>query len=59
MSMSDSERPFAGACTPGGSCWSIGADHGVSMSPIHHSIAAGSRPTKRRKWRYQIEPLAV
>src|SRR5437762_386499 len=36
-----------------------GADHGVSMSPIHHSIAVGSRPTKRRKWRYQIEPLAV
>ena len=53
--------PGGGVFTPGGQpAASIGsADHGVSMSPIHHSIAAGSSPTKRRKWRYQIEPLAV
>ena len=46
MSMSDSDRPGGGALTPGGRDRSIGcADHGVSMSPIHHRMAAGSSPT--------------
>src|SRR5262249_60714171 len=58
--MSDSDVPGAGAFTPAGSAWVVGADdQAVSMSPIHHWIFAGSRPTKRRKWRYQMEPPAV
>jgi hypothetical protein len=58
--MSESERPVGGALTPAGSAWFSGADdHVVSMSPIHHSTTTGSMPTKRRKWRYQSEPLAV
>src|SRR2546430_14665994 len=57
--MSDSDVPGTGAFTPAGSAWVVGADdQAVSMSPIHHWIFAGSRPTKRRKWRYQMEPLA-
>jgi hypothetical protein len=60
ISIWDSDRPGGAAFTPAGSVWLVGADdHAVSMSPIHHWIVAGSTPTKRRKWRYQIEPLAV
>jgi len=59
-SMSESERPGGGVFTPGGNVWFIDADdHAASMSPIHHSTLAGSTPTKRRKCRYQMEPLAV
>src|SRR2546428_4367717 len=58
--MSDSDVPGTGAFTPAGSAWVVGADdQAVSMSPIHHWIFSGSRPTKRRKWRFPMEPLSV
>jgi hypothetical protein len=59
ISMSDSDRPGGAAFTPGGSGWLVVDEYCVSMSPIHHWIVEGSTPTKRRKWRYQMEPLAV
>src|SRR2546425_11963306 len=58
--MSESDFPDGAAFTPAGSCRFVGADdQAVSTSPIHHWIFDGSTPTKRRKWRYQIDPLAV